>query len=121
MPTNLSPLRVPLFTAATTATNGTSQWIDVSGYTNLCFYLKTNGSPGAGTCVLEESDFDGSQPAREAPSGLTASALATVTITSGVGNSSQAAFHYSGAFHFVRARIGTTVTSTTLDGVLVAS
>lgn len=112
------PLRAVLFTGSTTAGNGTSQWIDVQGYSHLCFYLKTNGTPGAGTCVLEEADFD---PTTGMPTALTGSTLTTVTITSGVGNSAQAAFHYTGAFSRVRARIGTTVTDTTLDAVLVAS
>ena len=112
-----APLRGMLFTGATTAANGTSQWINVRGYSNIVFYLKTTGSPGAGTCVLEEADWDTTQGPI---TGLTGSILSTVTITSGVGNSAQAAFHYAGAFSYVRARIGTTVTTATLEAVLVA-
>lgn len=106
-----APKSVTFFDLATTAANGTGQWINVSGYRDLCFYLTTVGSPGAGTCILEESD---------SPNPAAGSVLSTVTITSGVGNDAVAAFHYSGAFRYVRARIGTTVTSATLKATLEA-
>lgn len=111
-------LRVPLLSAATT---GTSVAVDVSGYRDLTLYLKTNGSPGAGTLVIEEADWNGSDPAHEAPTALTWSAITTITITTGVGNSSQAAYHAAaGAYHFLRVRVGSTVTVATLDVVLYA-
>jgi hypothetical protein len=120
MSTTISPLRVKLITGATVGANagGTSPWVDVRPYTNLTFYFKTNGNPGAGTCVIEESDFD---PTTEATPNQTFSAIATVDVDASVGTDGQYAYHLSQfAYHFVRVRIGTTVTVATLDVVLVA-
>lgn len=114
-----SPLRLKLLTGART---GMSPWIDVRPYTNLTFYLKTTGNPGAGTCVLEECDYD---PMVEALPAQTFSAIVTVDIDASVGTDGQYAYHAGGpggsfAYSFVRARIGTDVTVATLDVVLVA-
>lgn len=113
------PFRAQLLT---TATAGESLAFDVSSYGFLTFYVKTNGTPTAGTVVLEEADWN---PQTDPATGLAWSTIATVTLTSDVGDSSQYAYHVGGpggsfSFAFVRARIGTSVTGTTIDVTLRA-
>lgn len=113
------PLRVPLFRASTTAANGTSHWIKVQGYSYLTVYLTTHGNPGAGTCVIEEADYD---PDVDMAPGFTASTITTVDVDASVGTDGQYAYHLPvAAYSYVRARIGTTVTVATLDGTLVGN
>ena len=114
------PLRVVLITGATTTANGTSQWIDVSPYQNLSFFFKTTGNPGAGTCLIEEIDYD---PKTQMVPTTTASAIVTVDIDTSVGTDGQYAYHAAAgrAYAFIRARIGTTVTVATLEVVLRAN
>ncbi len=115
---SFGPKRVKLLTAKT---SGTSEWIDVMGYETLTMYFKTNGNPGAGTCIIEEADFD----PMASPGAAAGSVIATIDIDAAVGTDSQYAYHFGGSggnfsYSYVRARIGTTVTVATLDVVLVA-
>ena len=110
-----APVRVPLLTAAQ---SGASKWIDVRGYTYLTVYFKTTGNPGAGTCLIEECDYD---PRTQGVPDQTMSAIITVDIDTSVGTDGQFAYHLiPAAYSFVRTRIGTSVTVATLDTVLVA-
>ena len=114
-----SPLRAPLMTGATT---GSSVWVEVSAYTLLTFYVKTNGTPGAGTLLLEEADL---APTTE-DTDLTASQIVSIAIVGDVGNSAQYAYHVGGpggsfAYSHVRARLSADVTDTTIDVVLRAT
>ncbi len=107
--------RVVLLTGAET---GASEWIDVRGYSYITFYFKTTGNPGAGTCLIEEADFDVTQ---NSPAAFTASAIVTITIDTSVGTDGQYAYHLPvSAYSKLRARIGTDVTVATLEVVLVA-
>ncbi len=116
MPTQAGTERVVLLDSVLT---GTSQWINVQAYNHLAFYFKTDGNPGAGTCVIEECDYD---PDTESVGGATMSAIVTVTIDTSVGTDGQYAYHAPiGAYSFVRARIGTDVTVAFLSVVLVAN
>jgi hypothetical protein len=100
------------------STNGTSQWINVQGYRWITFYFKTTGNPGAGTCLIEECDYD---PNTAGPGTFTASSITTVDIDVSVGTDGQYAYHLPvAAYSFLRARIGTSVTVATLDVVMVA-
>lgn len=112
-----SPLRVVLLTGVLT---GTSKWIDISAYPRATFWFKTNGNPGAGTCVIEEADYD---PATQMIPSKTFSAIVTVDIDVSVGTDGQYSYHLPSdrSYHFVRARIGTDVTVATLDVVLTAN
>lgn len=115
---NCGPKRVKLLTGVTT---GTSQAVNVLGYEALTMFFKTTGNPGAGTCVIEEADYDPDTSAGAA----TWSEIATVDIDADVGTDGQYAYHFGGAggnfsYSYVRARIGSDVTVATLDVVLVA-
>ena len=111
------PKRVALLTAAQT---GASQWIDVTGYQNLTVVFKTNGNPGAGTCLIEEGDWNSET---QVPPGVTFSAVVTVDIDASVGTDGQYFYHLPAgrAYHYIRTRIGTSVTVATLDTVLLAN
>lgn len=110
------PKRVKLLTGVQT---GQSQWINVQGYSNLTVYFKTTGNPGAGTCLIEEADFDDST----SPGVATTSAIVTVDIDVSVGTDGQYAYHLASgrAYSYIRTRIGTDVTVATLDTVLVVN
>lgn len=121
MPTQAATKRVTLLSGATVGTDpsGTSPWVNVQDYNYLVFYFRTTGNPGAGTCVIEEADFN---PDVAAPGTFTASALVTVDIDVSVGTDGMYAYHPApAAYSFVRARIGTTVTVATLGVTLVAN
>jgi len=114
---NRDVLRVTLLDDVQT---GASKWINVQGYNYLVFYFKTSGNPGAGTCVIEECDYD---PTQAGLPSFTASAIVTVDIDVSVGTDGQYAYHAPSAatYSFIRARVGTDVTVATLDVVMVAS
>lgn len=99
---------------------GTSDWVNVSAFRNLVFFFRTDGNPGAGTCIIEEGDFD---PSQSSPPNVTYSAIVTVDIDGAVGTDGQYAYHTasSRAYSFVRARIGTDVTVATLTVTMMAN
>lgn len=112
---NTTPLRTPLLTDAAT---GTSQWVNVQPYTYITVYFRTTGNPGAGTCLIEEADFD---PNTAGPGTFTASAIITVDIDASVGTDGIYAYHLLPAsYSYLRTRIGTDVTVATLSTTLVA-
>jgi hypothetical protein len=115
MAVNAAPKYVDLFVARQAA--GASQPIDISSYSNTTLYFRTNGIPGAGTILIEESAW---------PSGAaTWSLIDTVLATSDIGTDSVYAYHVGGpggayAYKYIRARISVAVTTATLDVALVA-
>lgn len=100
------------------ATVGASQPFDASHFTYLTFFVMTNGSPGAGVVTIEEADWGPT----DLPYSGTWSPITTFTVTASPGNSATVGYHNPGAsYAYVRARISTTVTSTTVDVVLRAT
>lgn len=110
------PVRVVLFTNATTAANGSSQPIDITGATTLTFYVKASAALSAGTLIFEERD-----QVSDVPSLIDTVTLATPFVSAG----GTYAYHVGGpggsfCYGLISARIGTSVTGGTLTVVLRA-
>lgn len=99
-------LRTPLLTQVTA---GTSQGQPVLPYENLTIYLKGDGTIATGTVIIEEADFaQGYSAGTETWSAVTGASPLDCTMVSG---GAQQAYQLPiGVYHYVRARIGTTVT-----------
>ena len=113
-------LRVVLFKQQT-ADETTSQPVDVSGSSNIVFYLIGEGTISAGAVTYEEATTDPSHS--EQPYGGTWSIIGSAVNTNDVDGGKVKATHAVGAYHLVRARISTAVEGAggLVSVVLVAS
>ena len=96
------PLRVVLLTDKT---SGMSMPIDVSHYSNVTIYLKGEGTISAGTLIVEEADYV------DAYAGSWSDITGDVPIdcTEVTGGAQKAYQVPIGAYGYLRARIGTTI------------
>lgn len=103
----------------TGVTTGTSIPVNVSALEYYAFHIRVQGStPGAGTLIIEEASWN---PQTMAIYTGTWSPIQTITATSLVGDAEFVAHFFSEATHFVRIRIGTTITTSTVSVVLTGN
>ncbi len=114
-------MRAPLI-AAKSASGFTGQAVNVSDFSSLALVFQGNGTMSSGTVIFEEADWkDGDEPY----SG-TWSVVATYTAGTDFHTNAQDIVHApmggNGlAWHFVRARIGTAISSGTVTVTLLGS
>ncbi len=102
---------VPVITRPTlgAATTGTGQAINVTGYTNLTFYIIGSGTVSGGTLLIEEAYYDDSQTGSEYTG--TWSQVKSLAAGSDFGTNAQTGYHPAlGSFSHVRGRISSNIT-----------